>query len=187
MINSSGVAFNPESLRKTFKTCEDDDDFLCFIKDPHKVLKEIIKREYRSLMTRAHVYNYSRDREKVENLLVEVDGKKYEIAKLDLIKEKEREEGEYYWGTYTWDEAVDGCKNYTENGKGVFELPSREVLYAMYEQLHRKDVGGFANGNYWSSSEFDENNAWVHEFYYAYPPHVRHKNMNARVRCVRAL
>jgi hypothetical protein len=45
---------------------------------------------------------------------------------------------------------------------GDWYLPSKYELNLLY--LKRGWVGGFAIGNYWSSSEYNEGNAWIQDF-----------------------
>lgn len=51
---------------------------------------------------------------------------------------------------------------YRLNGFDDWFLPSQGELSLLYDQ--RTVVGGFANGNYWSSSEYDANFAWIQDF-----------------------
>ena len=55
---------------------------------------------------------------------------------------------------------------YKVNGKDVTDwfLPSRDELNLMYENLHKKGLGSFANYNYWSSSERYGYDAWGQAF-----------------------
>jgi len=39
-------------------------------------------------------------------------------------------------------------------------LPSKDELNEMYQKLQRNNLGGFYEGSYWSSSEYDARNAW---------------------------
>lgn len=59
----------------------------------------------------------------------------------------------------TWYDAMIGCQNL---GNG-WRLPCIEELNAMYSQLHKNGKGNFKtatfNSWYWSSEEFDVNNA----------------------------
>ena len=59
------------------------------------------------------------------------------------------------------------CNDYTnpDTGTGVYSdwyLPSKEELNKLY--LNKTAIGGFANGLYWSSSEYDSTNAWGQNF-----------------------
>ena len=47
---------------------------------------------------------------------------------------------------------------------GDGRLPSAEELNLMYENLHLKGIGRFANDYYWSSSESNSNFAWIQNF-----------------------
>lgn len=48
----------------------------------------------------------------------------------------------------------------------IFRLPTKEELDLMYSQLHKKGIGGFCDGSYWSSSETDSTYAWYQYFYH---------------------
>ena len=75
------------------------------------------------------------------------------------------------------------CNEYSVTVAGVtygdWYLPSKHELNLLY--LKKTVVGGFANNFYWSSTEFDNNNAWGQVFltgfqYYddlSYPAYVR--------------
>ena len=60
--------------------------------------------------------------------------------------------------TTTWYNAKRECK---ELGKG-WRLPTKEELDEMY---NNKDlIGNFVNTNYWSSTEYNSNYAWMQVF-----------------------
>lgn len=66
---------------------------------------------------------------------------------------------------------------------GGWYLPSKHELNLLYQQ---KDVvGGFAVGNYWSSTEFDANDAWYQHFSLSDQSYVPKPNAFS-VRAVRA-
>jgi len=52
--------------------------------------------------------------------------------------------------------------NYTLNGYNDWFLPSKDELNEL--NINKVVVGGFSPLNYWSSSEFDGNTAWVQAF-----------------------
>lgn len=54
--------------------------------------------------------------------------------------------------------------DYAVNGKSDWWLPSKDELGKMQENLNNKGVGGFAAGNYWSSSEYLADFAWLQDF-----------------------
>ena len=56
------------------------------------------------------------------------------------------------------------CLDYEYGGYDDWFLPSKDELNLMYENLHRKGLGSFANGYYWSSSEYDAPYAWIQVF-----------------------
>jgi Protein of unknown function (DUF1566) len=75
------------------------------------------------------------------------------------------------------------CGNLILNGYSDWYLPSKEELNKLY--INRIAVGGFANDNYWSSSENNANNAW-HLFFFNGFQGFDLKNNFYRVRAVRA-
>ena len=54
------------------------------------------------------------------------------------------------------------CDILVLNGYNDWFLPSKDELHQLY--LQRNLVGGFADDYYWSSSEYDLNDAWSHHF-----------------------
>jgi len=65
-------------------------------------------------------------------------------------------------------------------------LPSKEELELMHNSLKLFGVGGFEGGKYyWSSSEYDSNSAWFHNFSTNYQSHPN-KLIGYRVRAIRA-
>ncbi|MBA7677637.1 hypothetical protein ES703_85897 [subsurface metagenome] len=87
------------------------------------------------------------------------------------------------------DKAADECADYSiENGGVTYDdwfLPSKDELNSMYTNLHQQGVGGFADNNYWSSSENSANNAWKQNFNNG-NQNNNNKNNTNRVRAVRA-
>jgi len=61
-------------------------------------------------------------------------------------------------GDMSWDDAVKAC---SDLGDG-WRLPSRIELLLMYE--NKEIIGGFADNNYWSSTEISYNYAWLQNF-----------------------
>jgi aBig family protein len=64
-------------------------------------------------------------------------------------------------------------------------LPSKDELNYMYDGLHYSGVGGFADDNYWSSSEGNDSNAWFQTFFGGNQGYAV-KNDSSWVRAVRA-
>ena len=59
----------------------------------------------------------------------------------------------------TWQEAINYCKKLGEG----WRLPSKEELSFMYLE-HKKGLGGFIEGIYVSSSEYNRSNIWFQYF-----------------------
>ncbi|MDR0472678.1 MAG: hypothetical protein LBH43_03260 [Treponema sp.] len=55
-------------------------------------------------------------------------------------------------GSYNWDDAKTTAQNYKGGGLTDWYLPDQAELQLMYENLHRKTLGGFVNTYYWSST-----------------------------------
>lgn len=80
------------------------------------------------------------------------------------------------------------CDDYTnaDTGTGVYSdwyLPSKDELNKLYQ--NKTAVGGFVDGSYWSSSEFNSNIAWT-QFFLNGNQSILNKNGSLRVRAVRA-
>jgi len=82
-------------------------------------------------------------------------------------------------GHMNWHEAIVACKKL---GAG-WRLPTKDELNMIYK--NREEVGGFANGSYWSSTETDFSNAWVQSFGNGYQDFFN-KSSFFYVRAVRA-
>lgn len=82
--------------------------------------------------------------------------------------------------------AADICANLGLGGYSDWFLPSKDELNLMYENLKVAGVGGFADGWYWSSSEFNALIAWFQDFYNGYQYFNFYKGNTYRVRAVRA-
>ncbi len=66
---------------------------------------------------------------------------------------------------------------------GAWYLPSKHELNLLY--LEKAQVGGFANGNYWSSTESGNFDAWYQYFFNGFQ-YYYYKNFSYYVRAVRA-
>jgi len=73
---------------------------------------------------------------------------------------------------------------YALNGYTDWYLPSKDELNLLYQQ--KTVVGGFANSNYWSSSESSGNFAWYQGFFRHGLQDYYSKNGTLPVRAVRA-
>ncbi|NNF65924.1 MAG: hypothetical protein HKM98_00275, partial [Gammaproteobacteria bacterium] len=81
--------------------------------------------------------------------------------------------------------AADIADNYALAGFTDWFLPSKDELNLMYLNLHRFGLGGFAVGDYWSSSEVSSGNAWLQFFFNGVQGAIPKVN-GRRVRAVRA-
>jgi hypothetical protein len=61
-------------------------------------------------------------------------------------------------------EASMACDDLIHNGYDDWFLPSILELGEMYTKLRLSGFGGFTNNYYWSSTEYDSNDAWVLNF-----------------------
>ena len=82
-------------------------------------------------------------------------------------------------GLMNWDEAIVACKKL---GTG-WRLPTKDELNMLYK--NKEEIGGFANSNYWSSTEDDGNFAWIQNFLFGFQTNL-FKNGTYYVRAVRA-
>ena len=67
-------------------------------------------------------------------------------------------------GIGDWNSAKQLCDNYNEGGFSDWRLPTKNELNFIYLLLHRRKMGGFASNYYWSSTEEDDNDAWIQYF-----------------------
>jgi hypothetical protein len=67
-----------------------------------------------------------------------------------------------------------------------WRLPTKDELNTMYVQMHKKRIGGFASGFYWSSLEGSSKYAWFQYFGDGYQTDY-YKYFYRRVRLVRDL
>jgi hypothetical protein len=86
-------------------------------------------------------------------------------------------------GCTTAGTAADICANLTLSGYSDWFLPSKDELNQMY--LNKAVIGGFANINYWSSSEVGGTMAWEQHFSTGYQDDTGKIYSNC-VRAVRA-
>ena len=80
--------------------------------------------------------------------------------------------------------AADICANLTLGGYSDWFLPSKDELNEMY--LNKAAIGGFANNDYWSSTEDDYNEARGQHFNDGFQYGTSNKTFSYYVRAVRA-
>ena len=78
------------------------------------------------------------------------------------------------------------CNDLVLYGFDDWYLPSKYELELMYINLHKKGLGNFAADWYWSSTEYDNNEAWAQSFSDGYQLDDSKKSSKGRVRAVRA-
>jgi len=88
-------------------------------------------------------------------------------------------------GNDTWTSAITTAKNYKGGGFGDWHLPTRNELDLMYKNLKLNGLGGFSDGNYWTSAERDGVDAYYQEFSTGYQ-YSHYKSSSYGVRAVRA-
>jgi hypothetical protein len=87
--------------------------------------------------------------------------------------------------------AADICANLTSGGYSDWFLPSNDELNLMYQNIGQGNdlglgnVGGFANNDYWSSTEYSVSDGWNYNFQYGYLNNI-YKSDSYHVRAVRA-
>ena len=81
--------------------------------------------------------------------------------------------------------AADICANLSLGGYSDWFLPSKDELNLMYTNLKVAGFGGFSGYYYWSSSEYNANDAWYQYFYFGSQNYYSKSN-TSRVRAVRA-
>ena len=77
------------------------------------------------------------------------------------------------------------CDDLMLNGYNDWFMPSKNELHLMYENLKLKNLGDFASGYYWSSSEYSVDNAGLHYFDNG-DQNGYNKSYTLRVRALRA-
>ena len=88
-------------------------------------------------------------------------------------------------GIGDWNSAKQLCDNYNEGGFSDWRLPTKDELQLIYFLLHRRKIGGFADGNYWSSTEANPSIAWG-QYFYSGRQRSGSKSTKCSVRAVRA-
>ncbi|MDR1248571.1 MAG: DUF1566 domain-containing protein [Treponema sp.] len=84
--------------------------------------------------------------------------------------------------------AAQRCAALNTGGCRDWFLPGKDELNLMYQNLKRKGLGEFSDSLYWywSSSEYDNNNAWIQRFSDGRQGNYGVKNLPYSVRAVRA-
>ena len=83
-------------------------------------------------------------------------------------------------GKMTWEDAMKAC---ADLGDG-WRLPTKDELNTLYQ--NKDKIGGFADYGYWSSTELDNDYAWLQYFFNGYQSSGYKKHFGYYVRAVRA-
>ena len=75
------------------------------------------------------------------------------------------------------------CGDLVQGGYSDWYLPSKDELNKL--RINRSAIGGFANVGYWSSTEADDNGAWIQDFSNGYQT-TYYKNYTSYVRAIRS-
>ncbi len=86
-------------------------------------------------------------------------------------------------GVFFWTDAKNACNNLVAGGFSDWHLPTKDELNNLY--LKKSVVGGFADCNYWSSTENGADSAWF-QFFEDGGQNWIIKSFGFRVRAVRA-
>ncbi|MFN3701510.1 MAG: DUF1566 domain-containing protein [Alphaproteobacteria bacterium] len=77
------------------------------------------------------------------------------------------------------------CYHLVHNGYDDWYLPSQNELQALHDNLHARSLGGFFNGNYFSSTEISANQGRSINFTNNVISNVNKTDTGQRIRCVR--
>jgi hypothetical protein len=79
--------------------------------------------------------------------------------------------------------AAKACADYSSNSLDDWFLPSKDKLNVLYQ--NKTAISGLGTSYYWSSTEYDSNDAWIQRFSDGYQANVG-KTYSDCVRAVRA-
>jgi hypothetical protein len=89
-------------------------------------------------------------------------------------------------GDYNWSEAVRIAKNYNGGGFSNWQLPTKDQLNLVYQNLKRPGIVNLGDTWHWSSSEYSTGLAWLQGFSNGLQSNYNYKNNTFSVRAVRA-
>jgi len=119
-----------------------------------KMMRAFYKVELKKNLSTRKSKEYVKALERIEQCIVEkkrpIRNKERKLMRLDEQNTIDIEIGCTTSGT-----AADICANLSLGGCSDWFLPSKDELNLMYENLKIFGVGGFTDGFYWSSSEYD--------------------------------
>jgi len=87
-------------------------------------------------------------------------------------------------GTFNWTAALSTALNYKGGGFTNWHLPDTGELDLMYQNLHKKDLGGFSTSIYWTSTSYSSSYSYYQSFYTGNKDNSNISNLY-RVRAVR--
>jgi hypothetical protein len=88
-------------------------------------------------------------------------------------------------GNASWNEARSIAGNYRGGGYSDWHLPTQSELNSIYRNLRARNIGGLGDNWYWSSTGYDNSNAWDQHFSDG-RRYSANKNYPLAVRAVRA-
>ena len=89
-------------------------------------------------------------------------------------------------GSFGWNQAITAAQNYDGGGFSDWRLPTKDELNLMYVNLKVRNLGGFGNDWYWSSSQYNNGTGWVQRFSDGNQGDNFNMNPTALVRAIRA-
>jgi TolB-like protein len=88
-------------------------------------------------------------------------------------------------GEQSWSGALTTARNYKGGGCSDWHLPTKDELNLVYQNLRAQNIGNLGDTWHWSSSEDNNNYAWVQRVSDGYQ-HTNYKTLTNSVRAVRA-
>jgi hypothetical protein len=88
-------------------------------------------------------------------------------------------------GKHNWEEAIKTCDELELNGFNDWRLPTKEELDTLYSIFKVQGKGGFDDGSYWSSTEYNSYYAWRKNFKTGKVDRRGNKSKEQGVRAVR--
>jgi TolB-like protein len=88
-------------------------------------------------------------------------------------------------GEHNWSAALTVARNHKGGGFSDWRLPTKDELNLVYQNLRAKNIGNLGDRWHWSSSEYDDDYAWIQRFSDGHQIYLYKANTDS-VRAVRA-